>query len=170
MTVSLARAVRRRTKVNSRAKTTANSTANHMGSAPAKSFTDAPSRVPMAMPVKAEWPSASEKKDMRLSTTMVDSRPNRGEMTSTASRAFFIKNMLPGWAQSKGSRSTREYHSAISAPPPSQREVEDLLEFRGGEDLRRRARLQHSLWSRMTLSAYSSRVAKSWVDRRMDRS
>ena len=42
----------------------------------------------MAMPVKAEWPRASEKKDIRLVTTMVESRPNRGEITSTASRAL----------------------------------------------------------------------------------
>ena len=50
-----------------------------------------PHSAPMAMPVKAEWPRASEKKDIRLCTTMVESRPNRGEMTSTASRACFIK-------------------------------------------------------------------------------
>ena len=42
----------------------------------------------MAMPVKAEWPSASEKNDIRLVTTMVESRPNSGEITSTASRAL----------------------------------------------------------------------------------
>ena len=41
----------------------------------------------------------SEKKDIRLWTTMVDSTPNRGEMTSTASRAFFIKSNS---AHSKG--------------------------------------------------------------------
>ena len=72
----------------------------------------------MAMPVKAEWPSASEKKDIRLVTTMVESRPNSGEITSTASRAFFIKYMDPGWAQSKGSRSTSAYQSSISSRPP----------------------------------------------------
>ena len=37
-------------------------------------------------------------KDIRLWTTMVDRMPNRGEMTSTASRAFFMKYMEPGWA------------------------------------------------------------------------
>ena len=45
----------------------------------------------MAMPVKAEWPRASEKKDMWLCTTMVDKIPNSGEMISTASSAFFMK-------------------------------------------------------------------------------
>ena len=51
------------------------------------------------MPVKAEWPRASEKKDIRLSTTMVERSPKRGEMTSTASRAERIK---PWEAHSKG--------------------------------------------------------------------
>ena len=67
--------------MNSRANTAANSTAIHRGSA-------RPHRVPMAMPVKAEWPSASEKNDIRLVTTMVESKPNSGEITSTASRAL----------------------------------------------------------------------------------
>ena len=71
----------------------------------------------MAMPVKAEWPRASEKKDIRLWTTMVDRMPNRGEMTSTASRAFFMKYMEPGWAHSKGSRSTSAYQSSIMPVP-----------------------------------------------------
>ena len=84
MTVSLAMWVRWRTRVKSREKAMAKITAHHMGSTK-------PKMAPMAMPVKAEWPRASEKKDIRLVTTMVDSSPNRGEMTSTASRAFFIK-------------------------------------------------------------------------------
>lgn len=54
------------------------------------------------MPVKAEWPRASEKKDIRLWTTMVDRMPNRGEMTSTASRAFFMKYMESGLGPLKG--------------------------------------------------------------------
>ena len=58
----------------------------------------------------------SEKKDIRLWTTMVDRMPNRGEMTSTASRAFFINSMVPGAAHSKGSRDTREYHPEVWTP------------------------------------------------------
>ena len=112
ITVSLARAERRRTRLNSRANTTAKSTAAQVGSLK-------PQMAPMAMPVKAECPKASEKKDIRLWTTMVDNTPNRGEMTSTASRAFFIKYMDPGWAQSKGSKSTSAYQSSISPRPPS---------------------------------------------------
>src|SRR5699024_5186611 len=48
--------------------------------------------TPMAIPVSAEWPSASEKKDIRLLTTAVPTRPNRGEISRTANRAFFIKS------------------------------------------------------------------------------
>ena len=70
ITVSLARAERRRTRLNSRANTTAKITAAQVGSLN-------PQMAPMAMPVKAEWPRASEKKDIRLWTTMVDSTPNR---------------------------------------------------------------------------------------------
>ena len=50
-------------------------------------------------------------------STMVDKIPNRGVITSTASRAFFIKNIIPGWAHSKGSRSTRAYQRSIRLPP-----------------------------------------------------
>ena len=112
MTVSLASRVRRRTKLKSRAKTREKRTAAQVGS-------EKPQRAPMAMPVKAEWPRASEKKDIRLWTTMVDRMPNRGEMTSTASRAFFMKYMEPGWAHSKGSRSTSAYQSSIMPVPLS---------------------------------------------------
>ena len=59
ITVSLARAERRRTRLNSRANTTAKSTAAQVGSLK-------PQMAPMAMPVKAECPKASEKKDIRL--------------------------------------------------------------------------------------------------------
>ena len=112
ITVSLAMAVRRRTRLNSRANTRAKSTAAQVGSLK-------PHRAPMAMPVKAEWPRASEKKDIRLCTTMVDRMPNRGEMTSTASRAFFIKYMEPGCAHSKGSRSTMAYQRFTADRPLS---------------------------------------------------
>ena len=112
MTVSLARADRRRTRLNSRAKTTAKITAARVGRSK-------PQMAPMAMPVKAEWPRASEKKDIRLWTTIVDRIPNRGVMTSTASRACFIKYICPGWAQSKGRTDRREYQSSIIALPLS---------------------------------------------------
>ena len=90
--MSLARLVRRRTKVKSRAKTTAKTAANHRGSAWERRGTAVPARVPTAIPVKAEWPRASEKKDILLSTTMVESRPKRGEITSTASKAQRINS------------------------------------------------------------------------------
>ena len=108
--MSLAMAVRRRTTLKRTANTTANITAAQVGSAK-------PHRAPMAIPVKAEWPRASEKKDMRLWTTMVERMPNRGEMTSTASRAFFIKYMEPLSAHSKGSRSTMEFHLTSPLSP-----------------------------------------------------
>ena len=104
MTVSLAIRVRLCTQVKSRAKTTASATAHQVAST-------RPQRVPMATPVKAECPRASEKKAMRFSTTMVDSSPKRGEMTRMASRAFFMKYILPGSAHWKGSRSMRAYQS-----------------------------------------------------------
>ena len=110
MTVSLARLVRRRTAVNSKASSAAKITAPHSGS-------PRPQIAPTATPVKAEWPSASEKKDIRRVTTMVDRMPNRGETTSRASSAFFIKYMEPSAAHSKGSSSTMEYQRFMPAPP-----------------------------------------------------
>ena len=107
MAVSLAMWVFWRMRVKSRAMTTAKTTAAPTGSA-------RPHRAPMAMPVKAEWPRASEKKAMRLSTTMVDSRPKRGVTTSTASRAFFMKSMVSGAAHSKGSQETSQYQKLIA--------------------------------------------------------
>ena len=104
MTVSLAMRVLLCTQVKSRANTTASATAHQVAST-------RPHRVPMATPVKAECPRASEKKAMRFSTTMVDSSPKRGEMTRMASRAFFMKYILPGSAHWKGSRSMRAYQS-----------------------------------------------------------
>ena len=110
--VSLARLVRSLTQVKSKAKQMASATAHQLGSAK-------PANVPAAMPVKAEWPRASEKKDIFFSTTMVERRPKRGEMTRIASSAFFIKSILPGSAHSKGSRSTITYHKFILLLPPS---------------------------------------------------
>ena len=49
------------------------------------------------------------KKDIRLSTTMVERIPKRGAITKIANSAFFINSMEPGTAHSKGSRSTRAY-------------------------------------------------------------
>ena len=51
-----------------------------------------PKMLPMAMPVKAEWPRASEKKLMRPVTIMVDMRPNRGAISKMASRALHRKS------------------------------------------------------------------------------
>ena len=114
MAVSLAMRVFCRTRVNSRAMTTAKITAAQVGWL-------RPHRAPMAMPVKAECPRASEKKAIRLSTTIVDRRPNRGVMTSTASRAFFMKSMVPGAAHSKGRKDTSQYQKLMGPsllPPP----------------------------------------------------
>ena len=49
-----------------------------------------PSTTPMAMPVSALWPSASEKNAILLSTAIVPSKPNSGVMSSMASSAFFM--------------------------------------------------------------------------------
>ena len=49
-----------------------------------------PSITPMAMPVSALWPRASEKKAILLSTAIVPSRPKSGVMSSIASSAFFM--------------------------------------------------------------------------------
>ena len=109
MTVSLDMCARWRTTVNSRAKTTAKITAQGVGAS-------APARVPMAMPVKALWPRASEKKLMRFVTTMVESRPKRGVMTRMARKAFFINISPSAWAQVNGSRLTTAYHNSIFTP------------------------------------------------------
>ena len=50
-----------------------------------------PKSTPKAIPVRAEWPMASEKKDILLDTTKLPKVPKRGAATSTANRAFFIK-------------------------------------------------------------------------------
>ena len=85
MRVSAAWLERLLTKENSSAKTTLNRMAAQMGAA-------MPQMAPMAMPVKAECPRASEKKLIRPVTIIVDIRPNRGAISSSASRAFFIKS------------------------------------------------------------------------------
>ena len=109
----------------------------------------------MAMPVKAECPRASEKKAMRLSTTMVDSRPKRGVTTSTASRAFFMKSMVSGAAHSKGSQETSQYQKVIAPPPLSPLNpggtpsgTPGRASTAPGGPMRR-----ISCWSRITLSA-----------------
>ena len=109
MAVSLAMWVFWRTRVKSRAMTTAKTTAAPTGRV-------RPQRAPMAMPVKAEWPRASEKKAMRLSTTMVESRPKRGVTTRTARSAFFIKSIVSGAAHSKGSQDRSQYQNVIVQP------------------------------------------------------
>ena len=75
---------RLRTNENSSANATASPTAHQIGSA-------APQSTPMAIPVKPEWPSASEKKLILPVTIIVESRPKSGAMTMTASSAFFMK-------------------------------------------------------------------------------
>ena len=109
MTVSLDMWALRCTSVHSRANTTANTTAHGVGAS-------APASVPTAMPVNALCPSASEKKLILLVTTMVESRPNRGVMTSTARKAFFINSSPSACAQVNGRRLSREYQSSIILP------------------------------------------------------
>ena len=58
-----------------------------------------PRSTPMAIPVKAPWPSESEKKAMRFETTIVLIRPKSGVTRSTARKAFFMKLLL---SQSNG--------------------------------------------------------------------
>ena len=65
-----------------------------------------PQMEPMAMPVKAECPSASEKKLMLPVTTWQLSSPSSGQSTRMPRRAFFINSIVPGCAHSKGSRDT----------------------------------------------------------------
>ena len=45
----------------------------------------------MAIPVKAEWPNASEKNAILLFTTIVPKTANIGEINIMAINAFFIK-------------------------------------------------------------------------------
>ena len=101
-----------------------------------------PHKAPMAMPVKAEWPKASEKKDIRLWTTMVERRPKRGEMTNTARRAVAINRV---WAHSKGKSATRAYQEDISLRPLSYPQMEDVLKFRAGKDKGGRSHFQDSI-------------------------
>ena len=75
-----------------RAKTTEKTTRDKSGETEPKS-------TPMAMPVKAPWPSESEKNAMRFETTIVLMRPKSGVTSSTARKAFFMKLLL---SQSNG--------------------------------------------------------------------
>jgi hypothetical protein len=61
---------------------------------------DMPRMTPMAIPVSAECPRASEKKAILLLTTIVPKIPNMGVMSRIAKRAFCIK---PWAAHSNGS-------------------------------------------------------------------
>ena len=103
MRVSADWLLRLRTKENSREKARLNRTAAPRG-------IDIPAMQPMAMPVKAEWPRASEKKLIRPVTIMVERIPNRGAISSRASRAFFMKSHR---SISTGSRFKREYQTLI---------------------------------------------------------
>ena len=50
-----------------------------------------PSTIPMAIPVNAECPSASEKKAILLFTIIVPNMAKIGEIKIMARKAFFIK-------------------------------------------------------------------------------
>lgn len=52
----------------------------------------APSITPMAIPVNALCPRASEKNAILLFTAIVPSIPNNGVTSRTAIKAFFIKS------------------------------------------------------------------------------
>ena len=60
-----------------------------------------PRITPSAIPVRAECPIASLKKDILFETTEVPSIPKMGQATSTARNAFFMKT---GEHHSKGKR------------------------------------------------------------------
>ena len=66
---------------------------------------------------------------------MVDSRPNSGEITSTASRALRMKPHWKGWSSS--------VRKSISLFPLPQVQMEYLLELGRGQHLVRRAHLEH---------------------------
>jgi hypothetical protein len=66
----------------------ANTTANAM----VEMFVSPIPRItPIAIPVKTEWPNASEKNASLLFTIIVPNIPNNGVITKTANNAFFIK-------------------------------------------------------------------------------
>ncbi len=50
-----------------------------------------PSITPIAIPVNAQWPIASEKNDILLFTIIVPTSPNKGAIRIIAKKAFFIK-------------------------------------------------------------------------------
>ena len=92
-----------RTAEKSREKTIAKITANKVGS-------PNPQIHPIAIPVKAEWPSASEKKLMFPVTIMVDISPNKGAIISTASKAFCMNCQ---WNISNGNQLQKLYQILI---------------------------------------------------------
>ena len=97
-----------RTKLNRRENTIEKTTATQVGAA-------IPIIHPMAMPVKAECPKASEKKLILPVTIIVDVSPNRGASKRIARKAFFMKSQ---WRISNGSISQKEYQSAIKCHQP----------------------------------------------------
>ena len=105
--VSAAWLLRLRTKENSSANATENNTAAQMGA-------PIPQILPMAIPVKAECPSASEKKLIRPVTTMVERMPKSGAISRTARSAFFIKSHC---SSSSGINSQNRYQILIRLPP-----------------------------------------------------
>lgn len=50
-----------------------------------------PKSTPMAIPVSAEWPRASEKNDILLLTVIVPNMPSKGLTSKIPINAFFIK-------------------------------------------------------------------------------
>ena len=124
ITVSLARAERRRTRLNSRANTTAKSTAAQVGSLK-------PQMAPMAMPVKAGAPRHRRKGHPAVNHHG-GQHTKQGRDDQHRQQGVFIKYMDPGWAQSKGSRSTSAYQSSISPRPLPHPQMEGLIKLRRG--------------------------------------
>ena len=85
ITVSVEAATRLLIWFSSKANTMANT-------AMEKSVFPTPSTTPTAIPVKAECPSASEKKAIFRLTTIVPISPNKGVIISTARNANLIKS------------------------------------------------------------------------------
>ncbi len=70
-----------------------NTSANIMANMTIEIFVSmTPSTTPIAIPVKAECPRASEKKAILLLTIIVPRIPNKGVISRIAKKAFFIKS------------------------------------------------------------------------------
>ena len=77
-----------------------------------------PQIQPMAMPVKAECPRASEKKLIRPVTIMVERMPNSGAISNIASNAFRMNSQR---SSSRGMKSQNQYQMLITCHLPDEK-------------------------------------------------